>query len=108
SETLLAEVAKFEIGFSPAFQQLRIHQVEVRRAGQWHDRFDPERITLARREGDFEMDMANGRVSALIVVADVRPGDLVRYGYSLRGRNPVLQGFTHDALTLHWVDPILV
>lgn len=107
SETLLTNAARFEINFNPAFQFLRIHAVEVRRGGSWSDRFDPTSITLARREGAFENDMSDGRVSALIVVADVRPGDLVRYAYSLRGSNPVLGNLIHNVAYLRWIEPIL-
>lgn len=107
SEPLLATAARFEIGFNPAFERLRIHAVEVRRDGAWSDRFKPESVTLARREGEFESDMSTGRVSALILVADVRLGDQIRYAYSVSGENPVLVGMTHRAANLAWIDPIL-
>jgi hypothetical protein len=107
SEPLLATAARFEIGFNPAFERLRIHAVEVRREGLWSDRFKPESVTLARREGAFESDMATGQVSALILVSDVRLGDQIRYAYSVSGQNPVLSGLIHRAANLSWVDPIL-
>lgn len=107
SEPLLATAARFEIGFNPAFERLRIHAVEVRREGVWSDRFKPESITLARREGEFESDMATGQVSALILVSDVRLGDQIRYAYSVSGQNPVLGGLIHRAANLSWIDPIL-
>jgi hypothetical protein len=107
SETLLANAARFEISFNPAFERLRLHAVEVRRDGTWSDRFNPESVTLARREGEFESDMATGRVSALVLVADVRLGDQIRYAYSVTGENPILRGMTHRAANLSWIDPIL-
>ncbi|MFN7783361.1 MAG: DUF3857 domain-containing transglutaminase family protein [Lysobacterales bacterium] len=107
SETLLATAARFEISFNPAFERLRLHAVEVRRDGVWSDRFNPESVTLARREGEFESDMATGRVSALVLVADVRLGDQIRYAYSVTGENPILRGMTHRAANLGWIDPIL-
>ena len=108
SEALLGEVSRFEIGFNPDYQRLRLHRIELRRDGVWLDRFEPARITLARREGEFESNMATGNVSALIVVSDVRVGDVVRYAYSLTGQNPVLRGQTHEEFALAWVDPILL
>ena len=104
---LLAAVAKFSISFSPEYETLVLHRVEVRRDGRWSPRFDASRITLARREREFESDMATGVVSALVVVDDVRPGDLVRYTYSRDGENPILGGLAHDEFVLAWVDPIL-
>lgn len=107
TEALVGSAAKFQIHFNPVFQRLTIHRVEVRRAGRWEDRFDPDQVTLARREGRFESDMATGLVSALIVVSDVRPGDVVRYAYSVEGENPILGGLTHFETPVQWIDPIL-
>jgi hypothetical protein len=104
---LVGELARFSIPFNPEFQSLTIHDVEVRRDGEWVTRFDPQRVTLARREAAFEADIATGVMSALIVVDDVRPGDLVRYRYSVRGENPVLAGMLHDEFRMTWHDPIL-
>jgi len=108
TEALVGAAAKFQIDFNPAFEKLTLHRVELRRAGQWQDRFDPDQVTLARREDRFESDMATGMVTALIVVSDVRPGDVVRYAYTVTGENPVLGRFTHLATPLEWIDPILV
>jgi transglutaminase-like putative cysteine protease len=108
SEALVANAARFEVEFNPDYQALHLHRVELRRAGQWQDRYTNARITLAQREDAFESDMSTGLVSALVVVADVRPGDVVRYAYSIDGENPVMGGLTHDTLSLAWTDPILV
>ena len=105
--TLIENAARFEVGFNPDYESLYLHSVDVRRAGKWEDRFEPDSVTLVRREGEFEAGMATGRVSALIIVDDVRVGDLVRYAYSVKGENPILRGQTHLEATLGWVDPIL-
>jgi hypothetical protein len=103
---LLGQAGKFEIAFNPDFQTLTVHRVEIRRDGVWSSRLVPEKITLARREAEFERDLTNGAVSALIVLDDVRQRDVVRIAYTLRGENPILAGMTHQALTFAWTDPI--
>jgi hypothetical protein len=108
TEALVANAARIEIEFNPAYQTLHLHRVQLRRDGQWLDRYADARITLAQREDAFESDMSTGLVSALLVVADVRPGDVVRYAYSIAGENPIMGGLTHDTLMLAWTDPILL
>lgn len=103
----VSNVARHDLSFNPDYQRLQIHAVEVRRDGVWSDRLQPERITLARREARFESDMETGTISALIVVADVRTGDLVRLRWSVIGNNPILETVWHDRYAMAWFDPIL-
>lgn len=90
--SLLGEAGRFEIGFLPDSQALTLHHVEVRRDGRWSNRLDPARVSLARREQGFDEDLADGAVTALLLIDDVRVGDVVRISYSLRGANPMLAG----------------
>jgi Domain of Unknown Function with PDB structure (DUF3857)/Transglutaminase-like superfamily len=107
SPELVNDAAKHQIYFSPEYQSLNIHSVELRRGGVWMNRLNPEKITLARRESEFESDMSDGMVSALIVLDDVRAGDVIRLAYTIRGSNPILRGMEHDEIYFGWGDPIL-
>jgi hypothetical protein len=107
SQSLLGDAGRFQIEFNPEFQRLTIHRVELRRDGRWQDRLVPERISLARREADFEQDMTDGTVTALIVLDDVRVDDIVRVSYSVAGSNPILAGQVSDWATLSWRNPTL-
>jgi hypothetical protein len=107
SPSQVAEAAKFQVDFNPGYQTLTLHRVQLRRDGQWLDRLDPARISLARRETGFEDDMADGSVTALVVLPDVRPHDVVRIAYSIRGGNPILAGHVANIFPIAWVDPIL-
>ncbi|MDI9237467.1 DUF3857 domain-containing transglutaminase family protein [Lysobacter sp. LF1] len=107
SATLLGEAGRYQISFNPEYQQLKIHRVELRRGGRWLSRLAPERISLARRETDFEQDLADGQVTALIVLDDVRVDDVVRVSYTITGTNPVLAGNTATAMPMGWRSPTL-
>lgn len=97
---VLADASKYQIHYLPDFETLTIHRVQVLRDGQWSDRLKPEAITLARRESEFEADMATGEVTALLVLEDIRVGDAVRVSYSIAGTNPVLAGLDADGTTI--------
>ena len=107
SPSLIGEAGRFQISFNPEFQTMAIHRVELLRDGKWQNRLSPERISLVRRESDFEQDMTDGSVTALIVLDDVRVDDIVRIGYSIAGSNPILSGQTADWITLSWRNPTL-
>jgi hypothetical protein len=103
----LGDAGRFQIEFNPEYQRLVLHRVAIRRDGAWQDRLLPDKITLARRETDFEDDMADGRVTALIVLDDVRVRDVVRVTYTIEGANPILAGQGFDAVAVAWRSPML-
>ena len=107
SASLLGSAGRYQITFNPEYQKLVIHRVELRRGAEWQDRLNAERISLARREEDFEEDMADGNVTALIVLEDVRVDDVVRIRYSIVGSNPILAGQLVDGNNFGWHSPIL-
>ncbi|MEN1972168.1 DUF3857 domain-containing protein [Luteimonas sp. MJ204] len=103
----LGEGGRFQATFNPEYQRLEFHRVELRRDGRWLDRLAPEKISLARRESGFERDLADGLVTALVVLDDVRVGDVVRIAYSVTGSNPVLAGQMTNWTQLAWRSPML-
>ncbi|WP_187471050.1 DUF3857 domain-containing transglutaminase family protein [Luteimonas viscosa] len=105
--SLVGDAGRFQVSFNPGYQRLTIHEVRLRRDGAWQDRLSPERVSLARREDGFEQDLADGTVTALIVLDDVRPRDVVRIAYTIAGSNPVLAGQGSDWLRFGWQHPML-
>lgn len=105
--SLLGNAGRYDIEFNPGYQKLVIHGVELRRNGGWQDRLAPDRISLARREQEFEQDTADGNVAALIVLDDVRVDDVVRIRYSIIGSNPILGGQLLDWNSFGWQSPVL-
>jgi hypothetical protein len=103
----IGDAGRYQIEFNPEYQRLVVHKVELRRDGAWQDRLLPDKISLARRESDFEKDMSDGRVTALIVLDDVRVGDVVRISYTITGSNPILAGQAYDLLRTAWSNPLL-
>ncbi|MEP6907407.1 MAG: DUF3857 domain-containing transglutaminase family protein [Pseudoxanthomonas sp.] len=107
SDSYISDAGRFKISFNPEYQRLVIHRADLRRDGKWSPRLSVEKVSLARREAGFENDMADGLVTALIVLEDVRVGDVVRIGYSVIGTNPVMAGQISDWMRFAWTNPTL-
>lgn len=88
----LREVSEPQISFNPAYQQLIIHSVAVVRDGQRSERLASSRVELMRREHNLERQMIDGVRTALIVINDVRVGDVVEASYTVEGDNPIFDG----------------
>lgn len=107
SQGNLGDAGRFDIQFNPEYQKLVLHRVELYRNGSWQSRLKPGEITIARREQQFEQEISDGMATALILIEDVRIGDVVRISYSIVGSNPILAGQQSESTRLAYGHPIL-
>lgn len=85
----LSVASQIQVEFDPSYQELVLHKLEIVRDAKRLDKFDARRIQLLQREKQLEARLYDGRVTASIVLEDVRVGDQIEYSYSVRGSNPV-------------------
>ena len=88
----LGQASQIEIEFDPSFQSLVFHHFDVVRDGKRSTRLDRKKIQLLQRETQLERRIYDGRVTASLVLDDVRVGDQIDFAYSIRGMNPVFDG----------------
>ncbi|MDY7095518.1 MAG: DUF3857 domain-containing protein [Acidobacteriota bacterium] len=86
----LQDAAQWEVVFDPRHQRLRIHHLDVYRDGAWTDRLASAQGSVLQRESELSRRLYDERLSLLLLLEDVRVGDLVRFSYTLEGRNPIL------------------
>lgn len=103
----LQSAASFEVPFNPAYERLVIHTVRVIRAGQTREAAEPAAFELLRRELNLERAMYDGRITAHMIVPDLRVGDIVDSAFSVIGSNPVLKGALSFRARLQWGSPTI-
>ena len=91
----LASAGHVEVSFDPSYQKVLLHTFAVWRDGRRLDRLADARIEMLRREAGLESGEIDGRKTLLVVLNDVRVGDVVEISYSVLGQNPV-HGPSHD------------
>jgi hypothetical protein len=80
-----------KINFNPSYQSLTFHWVRIWRGGQFLDRLDTNKVEIVQQEKDVDQYLLNGEKSFILVLDDVREGDIIDYSYSLKGENPVFE-----------------
>jgi transglutaminase-like putative cysteine protease len=89
--------SELELDFDPDFERLVIHDVTIVRGGTRTNAIDPEEIRVIDKEDDADNKIYDGERTALVILRDVRPGDVIDYSWSLEGANPILGGkYTAD------------
>jgi lipoprotein NlpI/transglutaminase-like putative cysteine protease len=87
----LGTASQIEIQFDPTYQTLVMHHLFIERDGKHIDKLEASRVELLQRETQLERRIYDGRVTASIVLQDVRVGDQIDIDYSIRGENPVFE-----------------
>jgi tetratricopeptide (TPR) repeat protein len=102
----LGSAGRVEVSFDPSYQKVLLHAFAVWRDGRRLDRLADARIELLRREAGLENESIDGRKTLMVILNDVRVGDVVEVSYSILGQNPV-HGPSHDgSLTTAFEMPV--
>ena len=102
----LGAAGRVEVSFDPSYQKVVLHAFAVWRGGRRLDRLADARIELLRREAGLENESIDGRKTLLVILNDVRVGDIIEVSYSILGQNPV-HGPSHDgALSIGFDMPV--
>jgi lipoprotein NlpI len=90
--SVLGTISQPRITFNPVFQTVVVHVARVIRDGKSEDRLLDARIDLLRREQRLDQSVIDGAETLLIVLNDVRVGDVVEVAYTVEGQNPIYDG----------------
>lgn len=93
------------IDFDPNYESLTWHWARIWRDGRHLDRLDTNSIQVVRREQDLDEAMLNGEKTAILVLDDVRVGDVIDYAYSVKGENPISSGHFTAVAPVQGMEP---
>lgn len=102
----IEHVSQLEFEFDPSYQRLAIHRIQIKRGAQTINALKAHEIRLLPKEDELEQRLFNGALTALVILNDVRVGDVVEYDYSVNGANPILGGRFVDVNYLAEAEPV--
>ncbi|MBI4987034.1 MAG: DUF3857 domain-containing protein [Rhodocyclales bacterium] len=88
----LGVIGQISFDFEPSYQKLHLHRVRILRGDEVIDHTQTVGIRFLQRETALEAGQYSGIVSALLVLNDVRVGDVLHVMYTIEGENPVFGG----------------
>ena len=85
----LQETAQIDIDFDPGYEEVVFNHIRVIRGGEVRE-IDPRAgLSVFRRERDLERARYDGRLTAHLVIPDLRVGDIVDFARTTRGQHRV-------------------
>jgi len=94
------------VSFDPAYQKLVLNSLKLIRSGQTIDKLPSAKVTVIQREPDLENLIYDGRLTANIILEDVRVGDILDYSYTITGSNPVYNNIFSYSRYFQWSVPV--
>lgn len=106
NETGVEHGSQLSFDFDPTYQELIIHSVWVIRGTNAVSQMDEKKFKLIQQEKDLDRNIYNGSWSAICLLEDVRPGDLIDFSYTVKGTNPILENRFANAWYVQWQVPV--
>jgi transglutaminase-like putative cysteine protease len=78
------EAAQWRLDFDPATQRVVIHSIGVRRAGQFIEQAELSRLRFLHREENLDRFVVDGRITVVVLIEDVRVGDIIDVSYTIQ------------------------
>jgi hypothetical protein len=98
--------ANISIDFNPAYQSLAFHWIRIWRGTNFFDRLDLKKVKVIEPERGLDDFVFAGDQTAMLVLDDVRVGDIIDCAYSIRGVNPVFGGKFCDGMPTQFAEPV--
>lgn len=102
----LDDSAQVRLSFDPDYETLTIHHVRIRRGSEIIEKLAPERIQTIQQERDLDRLLYNGELTSLLILDDVRIGDVVDLAFTRQGNNPVFGSHYLSSFSLGWSVPV--
>ncbi len=85
----IQDFSNLEFQFDPHYESIEIHTLNILRNGHRINKLKSSKIEIVQRETDYERAIYDGKKSVLIILDDIREGDILEYSYTLKGSNPI-------------------
>ena len=102
TESGVQENSQISVTFDPEYETLEFHRLTVHRDGKALDRLGSQKIKTLQREEDLHRHLYDGRLSAVIILEDIRVGDVLEYSFTRRGANPIFGGRFMSSFSSQW------
>ena len=83
--------SEINVSYDPTYQELTFHTIFIIRNGEKLDRLDLSKIKIIQQEKELSNFIYNGRQNAVLIIEDVRQGDIVESSYTIKGFNPIFK-----------------
>lgn len=98
--------SEISVSFDPSYEQLMFHSIHIIRGTEELDRLKLSDIKTVHQETELKNFIYNGELNAVLVLEDVRKGDIIEYSYTLKGFNNIFKNKYTAVYTMEFSVPL--
>ncbi len=99
----VSEMATIEIGYDTNYESITFHELSLIRDGQTLDQLSNTNFEQIRTKEQLSLAPRTNYTTLTAIVQEARVGDVLRYSYTINGKNPILDDIVeHGLATQHY------
>ena len=98
--------SQISVSFDPSYEQLIFHSIHIIRNGEILNRLELSKIKTVQQEEELADFIYNGSLDAILILEDVRMGDIIEYSYTIKGFNPIFKNKYADEYSMEFSIPL--
>src|SRR5688572_7445972 len=106
NETGVQNASEISISYSPSYQNVVFHKIQVIRNGVVINHLNMKEIAVVQEETDAQDFLYYGMKRAFVVLKDIRKNDKIEASYSVIGFNPIFNNKFSSEVYLYTFNPI--
>jgi Domain of Unknown Function with PDB structure (DUF3857)/Transglutaminase-like superfamily len=84
--------SEISVEYDPSYSRLSFHSVKIFRGTEIINQLQLSKIRTLQQEMEMERHIYNGTLTSVLLLEDVRKGDVIEYSYTIKGFNPIFGG----------------
>lgn len=98
--------SEISVSFDPSYEQLIFHNIRIIRGGETINKLQLSNIKTIQQEKELNNFIYNGSLNSVLILEDVRKGDVIEYSYSLKGFNPIFKNRYAEEYSMEFSIPV--
>ncbi len=98
--------SQISVSFDPSYEQLIFHSIHIIRKGEILNRLELSKIKTVHQEEELANFIYTGSLDAILILEDVRMGDIIEYSYTIKGFNPIFKNKYTDEYSMEFPIPL--
>jgi hypothetical protein len=98
--------SEVSVSYDPSYEQLIFHSIRIIRNKEILNKLELSKFKIVHQEQELTDFIYNGLLNAVLILEDVRKGDIIEFSYTIKGFNPIFKNKYSDSYSMNFDIPL--